>query len=64
MAKKKSMQCPLCGHRAFDISDNYSGQIEVDLKCPHCKNIVTISCATMNKKEIRSLTPLRQRTEL
>ena len=40
MTQKKTMKCPVCGRRAFDISKIPTEQIEVELKCPHCKHIV------------------------
>jgi hypothetical protein len=48
---KKKMKCPLCGRRAFDISKIPKEKLEVELKCPHCKNVVIVPCtedATMN----------------
>jgi len=37
--------CPLCGHRAIDISDLPSEPIAVGMKCPNCNNIVHFQCA-------------------
>ena len=44
---KKTMQvmkkCPICDRRIFDKITPTSGMIE--LKCPHCRNVVTINLA-------------------
>ncbi len=39
-----SMKCPLCGKRAFDTSrlHNTKEPVEISLKCPHCRNIVSV----------------------
>lgn len=39
-----SMRCPVCTKRAFDISDLPKQPIHVEIKCPHCHNIVRIPC--------------------
>ena len=38
------MKCPLCGKRAFDTSrlHNTKEPVEISLKCPHCRNIVSV----------------------
>lgn len=40
----KRMECPNCGRRAFDISRLPNKEIEISLKCPQCKKIVTVVC--------------------
>jgi hypothetical protein len=40
----KKMKCPKCGRRAFDISKLPKEKIEVSLKCPQCKKLVTVPC--------------------
>lgn len=35
-----SLICPVCGHRACDISDKPVNEVDLDIKCPHCKNFV------------------------
>ncbi|MDO5649996.1 MAG: hypothetical protein Q4G11_05265 [Gallicola sp.] len=42
------IKCTCCGKRAFDISELPKQSLEVDLKCPHCKNIVRIPCTIKN----------------
>lgn len=37
---KFKMKCPLCKKRALDADEGSCG--EVSIKCPHCKNIVSI----------------------
>lgn len=41
----KKMKCPVCGKRACDVRKLAKGTVEVMLKCPHCKNLVTIKLA-------------------
>ena len=41
----KKMKCPVCGKRACDVRKFAKGTVEVILKCPHCKNLVTIKLA-------------------
>ena len=36
--------CPLCGHRALDLSGYPSKPWWVRLKCPNCHNIVDLQC--------------------
>lgn len=40
----KKMECPNCGKRAFDISRLPHKEIEISLKCPQCKKIVSVVC--------------------
>ena len=37
---KRKIKCPICKKRALDAEDNSTG--EISIKCPHCKNIVSI----------------------
>jgi hypothetical protein len=41
-----SVLCPVCAKRAFDISELPPTTIMVRLKCPHCRKIVQIPCAS------------------
>lgn len=41
----KKMKCPVCGKRACDLKNPSRGSVEVILKCPHCKNFVSIELA-------------------
>lgn len=43
IAKAKVIKCPTCKKRVFDIHQSSQGSMMVQLKCPHCKNIVNIS---------------------
>ncbi|MBB5263454.1 DNA-directed RNA polymerase subunit RPC12/RpoP [Catenibacillus scindens] len=38
----KKQLCPNCSKRIFDICAPNSGHVIVELKCPHCKKIVTV----------------------
>lgn len=38
---KMKVKCPICKKRAFDAEYYTKGEIEI--KCHHCKNIVTIT---------------------
>ena len=51
----KSMKCPVCGKRAFDTSKLLEGNlnIEISLKCPNCKNIVSVELTSSNCLEPR-----------
>ena len=40
---KEKINCPICGKRAFDICSSVRGEVWIELKCPHCRNIVQIS---------------------
>ncbi|WP_460641041.1 hypothetical protein [Lacrimispora brassicae] len=39
---KQKINCPLCRKRAFDICSSAKGDIWVELKCPHCRNIIQV----------------------
>lgn len=39
---KEKINCPLCRKRAFDIHSSANGDIWVELKCPHCRNIIQV----------------------
>jgi phage FluMu protein Com len=39
---KEKMNCPICRKRAFDICSSANGDIWVELKCPHCRNIIQV----------------------
>jgi len=39
---KEKINCPICRKRAFDICSSAKGEIWIELKCPHCRNIVQI----------------------
>ena len=39
------VECPVCEHRAIDISDLPSEPIGMGMKCPNCRNIVHFQCA-------------------
>ncbi len=41
--KGKIVKCPNCQKRVFDLKKAADGCMELQLKCPHCKNIVNIS---------------------
>lgn len=41
---KHQIKCPTCRKRAFDISELPNVPLVIELKCPHCKNIVRVSC--------------------
>ncbi len=38
----RRLQCPRCGKRACDIAGAAGDGFLIQLKCPNCKNIVTI----------------------
>lgn len=42
--KMKKMKCSVCKRRAFDISELPKEQVEIELKCPQCKNFVMVPC--------------------
>ena len=42
----RSMRCPRCQKRAFDVTGNAGQPVSIQLKCPHCKNIVTVDLPT------------------
>lgn len=41
-AAARSMSCPRCNKRAFDVTGSAGKPVAIQLKCPHCKNIVTV----------------------
>lgn len=43
-APMKKMQRPKHGRRASDISKLHKEQVEVTLKCSHCRQLVTVPC--------------------
>jgi len=49
----RKMKCPKCGRRAFDISKLPMEKVEVILKCPQCKKIVSVPC--IEKSELKAL---------
>lgn len=40
----QKMKCPCCQKRAFDISALPKEEIKIELKCPHCHNLVVVVC--------------------
>jgi len=38
------MKCPNCGKRAFDITAFPGEDVVVKLKCPQCRNFVSVPC--------------------
>lgn len=42
----RSMLCPRCQKRAFDVTGEAGQPVAIQLKCPHCKNIVTVELPT------------------
>lgn len=50
---KYKMKCPACHKRAFDISALSDIPLVIELKCPHCKNIVRVPC-TKNNSDVPS----------
>lgn len=42
----RSMPCPRCQKRAFDVTGVAGKPVSIQLKCPHCKNIVTVDLPT------------------
>jgi transposase-like protein len=50
---KEKMNCPICRKRAFDICSSAKGDILVELKCPHCRNIIQVRyriCSSQKEK--------------
>ena len=47
----RQMACPKCGGRAFDISKIPKEQLRVELKCPKCQNLVTITCVRASERK-------------
>ncbi len=50
---KYQMKCTVCRKRVFDISALKDVPIVIELKCPHCKNIVRVVC-TKNNSDVPS----------
>lgn len=48
---KEKMNCPVCRKRAFDIRSYANGAVWIELKCPHCRNIVQICYDIQQIKE-------------
>jgi transcription elongation factor Elf1 len=48
----KKMKCPNCGRRAFDISNIPKENVEVTLKCPHCRKFVTVPCNVKSELKV------------
>nr|DAE70527.1 MAG TPA: cysteine-rich protein [Caudoviricetes sp.] len=48
---KEKINCPVCRKRAFDICTSPKGEIWIELKCPHCRNIVQIRHKGFNSSE-------------
>jgi len=48
---KEKINCPVCRKRAFDIRAHVKGAIWIELKCPHCRNIVQICYDMQQAKE-------------
>ncbi|MDE6787728.1 MAG: hypothetical protein K2J47_00190 [Ruminococcus sp.] len=46
---KYKMNCPKCGKRACDVGGVVQKvPVIVELKCPHCRNVVRIVCSGNN----------------
>ena len=41
-----TMPCPRCNKRVFDASAMPTEPLAIQLKCPHCSNIVTVTLPT------------------
>ena len=39
---KEKINCPVCRKRAFDIRSCAKWAVFIELKCPHCRNIVQV----------------------
>ncbi|MDE5582632.1 MAG: hypothetical protein K2J08_02860 [Ruminococcus sp.] len=50
---KYQMKCPACRKRVFDISAMPEIPLVIELKCSHCKKIVSISF-TKNMSDVPS----------
>jgi DNA-directed RNA polymerase subunit RPC12/RpoP len=35
----EQVKCPHCGHRLFDLK---SQEVELDIKCPNCRKVVSV----------------------
>lgn len=42
----RTMNCPRCQKRAFDVIGSIWQPVSIELKCPHCKNIVSVELFT------------------
>ena len=45
------LQCPVCGKRAADV--NSDGNVELELKCPHCHKLVIVKYAGHRAAQLR-----------
>lgn len=50
---KEKINCPICSKRAFDILSSARGTVWIELKCPHCKNIVQVCYSISVTKQER-----------
>lgn len=48
---KEKVNCPVCRKRAFDICATVKGAVWIELKCPHCRNIVQVCHNIQQAKE-------------
>jgi len=44
MSNKQSKKCPFCGRRVFDVTKLKKEEIQIEMKCPKCKNLIKIPC--------------------
>jgi len=51
---KEKMNCPICRKRAFDICSSAKGAVWVELKCPHCRNIIQVCYRICSIKKEKS----------
>ena len=47
------LQCPVCGKRAADV--NSDGNVELELKCPHCHKLVKVKYAGHRTPRVRKI---------
>lgn len=47
------MCCQKCNKRIFDISKFPKEDIEINLKCSNCKNIVSVKCTKENVLKLK-----------
>lgn len=40
---KETIKCPICKKRIFDIVKHPADEAVIEIKCPHCRQVVTIS---------------------
>lgn len=45
------LKCPVCGRRAADILSG--GDVELELKCPHCHKLVKVKYAGRHTPDMR-----------